>query len=259
MKEETKLLLNILNSDKPDQFIVELDNAGVLSNLLPELTALKGIEKVDGSGHKDNFIHTLQVIKQTKELTNDPWLIFVAVFHDIGKAPTKRYIKNIGWSFHGHEEKSAEMIIDIFNRFELDKSNFERVKELIFWHGHPKNLSIESNDSSLRRFDKDIASNLEDILLFCKCDITTKYADKRAKYCDNVDTIYKRILEIREEDKIREYQIPVTGDIIMKDFGVKPSKFLGDVKTAAKEAVLKGESEGDYDSVYKWIKLFVNK
>lgn len=257
MSREKEILLNILTSDNPSGDLEILDKNGLLDILLPELSALKGVDVVDGQKHKDNFIHTLQVVKQAREVSNDPWFIFVAIFHDIGKAKAKRFIKNIGWTFHGHEEISSVMIDDIFNRFELDKSEYNRVKELIFWHGHPKNLSIESNDTSLRRFALDIGSYLEDMLLFCKCDITTRFSDKRERYCNNIDLIYKRILEIKEEDKVREYQIPVTGEVIMKDFGIKPSKLLGDIKTAAKDKVLSGDIGGDYDSVYLFIKNYI--
>lgn len=251
---EKTILINILNSKTPHIDLMDLDKNGILDNLLPELTALKNTDK----GHKNNYIHTLKVVEQTKEVTNDPIMILVAILHDIGKAVTKRFIPNIGWTFHHHEQVGANMLKSIFDRFGLDKKDFDRVYNLVKWHGHIKNLTEDSADSSIRRFDKEIGNYLEDIILFSKCDITTRFDDKRKKYCESVDYIHKRILEIRSEDKVREYQIPVTGQVIMKDFNIKPSKFLGDIKTAAKDAVISGEIDGDYDSVYNYIKDFIS-
>ncbi len=259
MTNETKILLNILNSKTPHLDLLELDKIGVLKDILPELTALKGVDEVNGQRHKDNFIHTIDVIRQTSELTNDPWLIFAAIFHDIGKAKTKRFIKGIGWSFHLHEELSAKMINSVFKKFELDRKEYDRVHRLILWHGHIKNLNADSSDSSLRRFDKDISPYLEDMILFCKCDITTKFKDKRDRFCVNVDYIYKRIIELREFDKKRVFQIPVSGEVIMKDFGIKPSKLLGDIKEEAKRKILAGELTDSYEDVYNWIKLFLKE
>jgi len=252
---EKTILLNILNSKAHHLDLIELDKSGILDSLLPELTALKQTDK----GHKNNFTHTLKVVEQTKEASNDPIMVLVAMLHDIGKAVTKRFIPNIGWTFHNHEQVGADMLKAIFTRFDLDTKDFDRVYNLVKWHGHIKNLTEDSADASIRRFDKEIGKYLEDIIIFSKCDITTRFDDKRQKYCAAVDFIYKRILEIRAEDTIREYQIPVTGQVIMKDFNIKPSKLLGDIKTAAKDAVISGKIKGDYDSVYSYIKDFIKE
>ena len=250
------ILLNILNSNDPSGDLSKLDSTGFLSLILPELTNLKnGISKVS---HKDNFIHTLQVIKQTRMVSNDPWLIFVSIFHDIGKDKTKRYHAKNGWSFHNHEDESSKMIVDIFNRFDLDKTKLEWCQKVIKYHGIPKEIAKkEISGSAIRRFDKECFDVIDELLLFSKCDITTKYDDKRKSYVDKVDYLKNRLYELRELDKVREYQIPVDGLTIMKDFGVKPGKVLGDIKTKCKEAVISKEIEPDYVSVYKYIKKLV--
>lgn len=239
--------------------LADLDKSGLLETILPELTNLKGTEKVGKLSHKDNFIHTLQVIKQTKDVTNDIWLILVAVLHDIGKFNTKKYIDGIGFTFHNHEEVSAKQLKRIFKKFDLDKTQYERVYNIIRLHGKPKQIVDDGiTDSAIRRFDKEVGPYLEDLILFCKCDITTKFADKRSKQIDLMDELYKRVLEVRELDKAREYQIPVDGLTIIRDFGLK-GKEIGDIKSKAKELVLSGELDGSYDEVYKWIKNNIRK
>lgn len=259
MLKETQLLLNIIKSDNPDLMLLDLDKSGVLEHILPELTKLKGVDKVGKLSHKDNFIHTLQVIKQTREVSNDPSMILIAILHDIGKYDTKRYINGIGFSFHSHEEVSANKLDGIFNRFELDKSDFERIHTVVKLHGKPKQIVEDGiTDSAIRRFDKEAGKYLEDLILFCKCDITTRFKDKRDLYISQMDYLYKRILEVRALDKVREYQIPVDGITIIKDFGLK-GKQIGDIKTKAKELVVSGELDGSYESVYNWIKENVRK
>lgn len=254
MSGETQILLNLLKSENPDLELVNLDKSGVLSALLPELTNLKGVDKVGKLSHKDNFIHTLQVIKQTKEASNDPWMILIAILHDIGKFNTKHFTPGFGFSFHDHENVSANQLDRLFTKFELDRTNFERVFTVVKLHGKPKQIVDDGiTESAIRRFDKEAGDYLEDLILFCKCDITTRFEEKRDMYIKQMDYLYSRVLEVRELDKVRNYQIPVDGIVLMKDFGLK-GKSIGDIKTKAKELVLSGELKGDYESVYNWIK-----
>jgi putative nucleotidyltransferase with HDIG domain len=234
---ESKIFKNILDGSNIVNDLILLDKNGLLDNVLPELTNLKSTDK----GHKDNFIHTLQVVRQVCEVTNDKWLILASILHDVGKAVTKRYVKGHGWTFHHHEQVGANMVDTVFDRLDLDKSKLEYVKNIVFWHGLVKDLTTDiANDSAIRRFDKETQGFQDDLLLFCKCDITTKYADRKKRLEDNIDRLKERILEIREIDKIAAWRPPITGQDIMDYMGLGPGRIVGQMKSRIEKAIKDG-------------------
>lgn len=250
--EESKIFMNIIHSATPAEDLLKLDELGILDILLPELTALKGVDRINGSGHKDNFIHTLNVIRNTKKATDNPWLICVAILHDIGKAKTKRYDKSLGWTFHLHEEVGARMIDSIFERLKLPKDNIEYVRSLVHYHGHVKEICTKiTSDSAIRRFTLDIGEKMDDILLFCKCDITTKDDAKRERIVASIVRLKERTIQIEESDRIRTFEPPVSGQDIMEYFNLKPCREVGLIKVKLKDEILNGTIPNDRDIVFK--------
>lgn len=249
---EANIFKNVINGKNVVDDLILLDKNGVLDEVLPELTALKS--DPGQKGHKDNFLHTLQVVRQTCEMTDNKWLIVAAILHDIGKAPTKQYIKGIGWTFHNHEDVGSKMISQIFKRLELDPSKMEYVKNIAFWHGIVKELSDDNtSDSAIRRFDKNTIDFQDDLLLFCKCDITTKYAEKRQRFVNNVDDLKRRILEVRATDEAAKWRCPVTGEDIMKYLGIGAGRIVGQVKADIEKAIKNGEINDDRQEAWDYM------
>ena len=257
---EKKLIWNILNSKDPSQDLLNLDNSGILVNILPELTNLKGVDIVNGQGHKDNFLHTLQVVKQTAEVSTNPWLRLVAILHDAGKKPTKRFDKAKGWTFQNHELVSSRMVKDIFNRFDLDKSKLEYVSKLVEYHGIAKELTKNGvTDSAIRRFSTELGDWVDDMLLFCKCDMTTSSVMKRQRFQIELDSLKDRIEEVRKNDEVSKWRCPIDGNFIMKELDIKPGRKLGLIKSDIENAIKNGIVEDNFMSAYKYLMVIKDK
>lgn len=243
MVEFNKIML----SEKPSKGLKLLEETGLLNYILPELTALKGIEEVEGQTHKDNFYHTLEVVDNISENTDKLWLRWSALLHDIGKAPTKKFVEGTGWTFHGHEFIGSKMIKSIFKRLKLTLGNEQKyVEKLVRMHARPIALvTDDASDSALRRLLFDSGEDLEDLFTLCKSDITTKNYSKQARFKNNFEYVQQKIKEVEEKDQIRNFQPPVSGEEIMELFNIKPGKEIGILKEKVKEAILEGEIEND--------------
>ena len=251
MVEFNKIML----SKRPSKGLNLLDETGLLNYILPELTALKGIEEIDGMGHKDNFYHTLEVVDNISQHTDKLWLRWAALLHDIGKAPTKKFEKNIGWTFHGHEFLGSKMLKSIFKRLKLPlNSDLKYVEKLVRMHARPIALiTDDASDSALRRLLFDAGEDLEDLFTLCKSDITTKNNTKQNKFKKNYEYVAEKIKQVEEKDKIRNFQPPITGEEIMALFNLKPSREIGILKEKVKEAILEGEIENNHEQAKNFV------
>ena len=238
MVEFNKIML----SEKPSVGLNLLEKTTLLEKILPELTALKGIEEYEGQSHKDNFYHTLEVVDNISQHTDKLWLRWSALLHDIGKAPTKKFVKDIGWTFHGHEFLGSKMIKPLFTRLKLPLGpDLKFVQKMVKMHARPIALIDDGvSDSALRRLLFDAGEDLEDLFTLCKSDITTKNSAKQEKYKKNFEYVALKIKEVEEKDQVRNFQPPVSGEEIMEMFGLKPGREIGILKEKVKEAILEG-------------------
>jgi len=245
----------IMMTEKPSIGLKLLDDAGLLSYILPELTALKGIEEVEGQTHKDNFYHTLEVVDNIAPYTEDIWLRWAALLHDIGKAPTKKYDKHLGWTFHSHEFVGSKMAFKLFKRLKLPLNQpLKYVQKIIRLSSRPISLIDENvTDSALRRLLFEAGEDFEGLITLCKADITTKNEKKQQRFKKNFALVEQKIKEVEERDKVRNFQPPVTGEEIMQSFDLKPCKEIGIIKNAIKEAILEGEIENNHESALKYM------
>ena len=243
-------LNKIILSKEPSVGFKILESSGILELILPELTNLKGIEEIEGQKHKDNFYHTLEVLDNICKSTEDLWLRWAALLHDIGKAPTKKFIKKIGWTFHGHELKGSKMVFKIFKRLNMPLNyKLKYVQKIIYLSSRPIILSNDNiTDSAIRRLIFDANEDLDDLLILCEADITTKNPNRFKKYLNNFKIVREKIKIVEERDSIRNFQSQISGEEIMNYFNIKPSKEIGIIKEYIKNSILDGKIKNNYES-----------
>src|SRR5690606_37069575 len=251
MVEFNKIML----SEKPSVGLKLLADTGLMDYIMPELTALKGIEEVEGQTHKDNFWHTLEVVDNISQNTDNLWLRWAALLHDIGKAPTKKFVDGTGWTFHGHEFLGSKMVKSIFHRLKLPLGpDMKYVQKLVKLSSRPIALIDDgTSDAALRRLLFDAGDDLEDLFILNKADITTKNSSKQEKFKKNFEYVAQKIREVEEKDHIRNFQPPISGEEIMILFNIKPGREIGILKEKVKEAILEGEIQNNRDDA----RLFV--
>lgn len=251
MEEFNKIMLTA----RPSVGIILLDQANLLAYILPELVALKGVEDHEGKSHKDNFTHTLMVLDNICPNTNSLWLRWAALLHDIGKAPTKRYHKKNGWSFHGHEFVGGKMVYSIFKRLKLPLgATMQYVQKMVMLSSRPIALIDDlATDSALRRLLFDAKDDLNDLFTLCKSDMTTKNEEKKKKFLNNFLLVEEKIKMVEEKDKISNFQPPVTGEEIMEYYNIAPCKEIGIIKNAIKEAILEGKIQNNKTESFQYM------
>ncbi len=245
-------LNKILMSEKPSVGFRLLYDSGLLKLIFPQMVALAGAEYIDGMGHKDNFAHTIQVVDNISAKTNDLWLRWAAVLHDIAKPVTKRFEEGHGFTFHGHEVVGGRMVPKIFAQLKLPQNEkMKFVRKMVEMHLRPIGLTKDNiTDSAIRRLLFDAGDDFESLMMLCEADITSKNPQKKKRFLENFEMVRQRCAEVEEKDQIRNWQPPITGDIIMKEFGLQPGREVGIIKNAIRDAILDGIIPNNYDAAY---------
>ena len=250
----TDEFLKILKSDMPSVGIKLLYKSKVLEIIFPEVDVMGGVEQREEYHHKDVFLHTCEVVDNISEKTDNVWLRFAALVHDIAKPQTKKFIEGTGWTFHGHEEMGARMMAKIFRRMKLPLNKLDYVEKLVRLHLRPIALvNDDVTDSAIRRLIVAAGDDLDDLITLCRADITSKNPEKVNKYLSNYETVVKKVFEVEEKDRLRSFQSPVSGEVIMQVCNLKPSQKVGEIKKAIEEAILDGIIPNDYEAAYQYL------